>query len=31
LTVENATNVDFSGLHIQVASGQAIITRTTPR
>jgi polygalacturonase len=27
LTVEYATNVDFSGLHIQVASGQAIIMR----
>ena len=31
LTVENATNVDFSGLHLQVASGEAITTRTTPR
>ena len=29
LTVENATNVDFSGLHIKVASGEPITTRTT--
>jgi hypothetical protein len=27
LTVENATNVDFSGLHIEGVSGQPIIMR----
>jgi len=31
LTVENATNVDYSGLHIEAASGQAIILRPAPR
>ena len=31
LTVENATNVDYSGLHLEVATGQAIITRPPPR
>jgi polygalacturonase len=31
LTVEYATNVDYSGLHIEAASGQAIITRPAPR
>jgi len=31
LTVEYATNVDYSGLHIQAATGQAIILRPAPR
>jgi polygalacturonase len=29
LTVENATNLDYSGLHLEVKSGKAVITQTT--
>ena len=29
LTLENVTNVDSSGLHIQVAAGEPLIQRTT--